>query len=274
MSNTTGRVNTFIGAYAGESNTTGLQNTFVGYQAGRATTTGTNNTIMGYQAGSNMTTGNNNIIIGPKSGTAVTDGSDNVLLGLNSQAENGLQNAIAIGANSRVSLSNALILGHKANIGIGTSSPRQKLEVVADEVNASGLRLTNLTSQTKPTQATDQFLTVNEHGDVVKARYQLRINSASEWSDQVFRPTYPLRSLASVATYIAEHGHLPAVPSAEQVVNEGVDLVRMNATLLEKVEELTLYSIQQQIEIDQVKQTHRKEIAELKQLVEQLLEKK
>ncbi|MBD2705842.1 hypothetical protein IC229_34915 [Spirosoma sp. BT702] len=214
-SNTTGRVNTFLGGYAGESNTTGIQNTYVGYQAGRATTTGNTNTMLGYQAGSNVTTGNNNIIIGPKSGTAVTDGSDNVLLGYNSQTEDGLQNAIAIGANSQVTTSNALILGNKVNVGIGSSAPTNRLQLVSESPHTSGLKLTNLTAGSPNALSTDQFLTVTDQGEVVKARYKLRINNIREWSDQVFSPTYPLRSLVSVASYIAQYCHLPNVPSAE-----------------------------------------------------------
>ncbi|GAB3953344.1 hypothetical protein GCM10028805_36870 [Spirosoma harenae] len=289
--NTTGRVNTFLGGYAGESNTTGIQNTYVGYQAGRATTTGNNNSIMGYQAGSNLTTGSNNIIIGPKSGTAVTDGSDNVLMGYNSQAEEGLQNAIAIGANSRVTASHALILGNQVNVGIGTSAPTNRLEVISQSPNTSGLTLTNLTEASPAIRTTDQFLTVNEKGEVVKARYQLRISSPAEWSDKVFSSSYQLRSLPSVATYIAKQGHLPGVPSAEQVAKDGIDLVKMNALLLEKVEELTLYSIQlanenqtirqqlqsehnqQQARIDWLEKQHKQEIAEVKKLVNQLLKK-
>ncbi|MVM31133.1 hypothetical protein GO755_13915 [Spirosoma sp. HMF4905] len=254
--------NIFVGSKAGYINTIGSQNTFIGYQAG-FNVTASANTFVGYQAGRSVTTGNNNIIIGPNSGTAVTDGSENVLMGYNSQAEDGLYNATAIGAGSRVAISNAFILGNNANVGIGTSAPKSRLEVVSEASGTSGIRLTNLTSQHRTAQTTDQFLTVNEHGDIIKARYQLRINNANEWSDKVFSAAYQLRPLGSVADYIDQHGHLPGVPSADEVVNQGVDLVKMNATLLEKVEELTLYSIQQQKEIDQ-----------LKQLVRQLVEKK
>lgn len=161
-------------------------------------------------------------------------------------------------------------------MGIGTSAPTARLEVVSEAIDASGLRLTHLTSQSKPVQATDQFLTVNEQGDVIKARYQLRITNANEWSDKVFTPSYQLRPLPSVADYIRLNGHLPGIPSAEQVVKAGVDLAKMHAILLEKVEELTLYSIQlekttqqQNQELQAIKQ----EQAQLKQLLQQLLKR-
>lgn len=276
----TGSFNTFLGARTGKANTTGNNNVFVGYQAGLTNSTGQANTFLGFHAGYTITTGSNNIIIGPNSGTAITTSDENVLMGYNSQAEDDLWNATAIGANSRVAISNALILGNNANVGIGTSSPTVRLEVVSEFPDVSGLRLTNLTNQSKSNRQTDQFLTVNENGDVVKARYQLRINNASEWSDKVFLPTYQLRPLSSVATYIAQHGHLPNIPSAEVVIKEGVDLVKMNAILLEKIEELTLYIIEQQ-QMNQVLHTkvtelekQQAKVVQLEEMIKELLKKK
>ena len=188
-------------------------------------------------------------------------------MGYNSQAVDGLDNATAIGANSRVATSNALILGNQANVGIGTSAPTARLEVVSEMPDASGLRLTNLTARSQPTQSTDQFLTVNQQGDVVKARYQLRINNASEWSDNVFEPGYKLAPLASVAAYISQHGHLPGVPSAEQIVRDGVDMAKMNATYSIQLEKARQ---QDQQELQVVKQKQ----AELERLLKQVLNRK
>jgi hypothetical protein len=266
----------FIGSKSGYVNRSGNQNTLLGYQAGYNLTS-SSNTLVGYQAGRNVTTGSNNIIVGPMSGTAITDGSDNVLLGYNSQAEDGLHNATAIGSGSRVAVSNALILGNGANVGIGTSAPATPLEVVSPKADQSGLRLTSLTTSSPSALATDQFLTVNQQGDVVKARYQLRISDVSQWSDKVFSPTYQLRPLGAVASYVHQQGHLPGIPSTEQVQREGVDLVKMNSLLLEKVEELTLYGIEQvktNQQQQQVLQQQQVRIDKLERLVEQLLQKK
>lgn len=65
----------------------------------------------------------------------------------------------------------------------------------------------------------------------------------TEWSDFVFEDDYDLPSLAEVERHIAEKGHLPDVPSAAEVAAEGVSIGAMQATLLQKVEELTLYLI-------------------------------
>ena len=64
------------------------------------------------------------------------------------------------------------------------------------------------------------------------------------WSDYVFESDYHLRSLSEVEDFISENGHLPDVPSAEEVAANGVSLGTMDATLLRKIEELTLYTLE------------------------------
>ncbi len=54
-----------------------------------------------------------------------------------------------------------------------------------------------------------------------------------------------------------KHKHLPDIPSAEQVVREGLDLAVMDAKLLRKVEELTLHIIHLNKEIERLKKGHR-----------------
>lgn len=74
------------------------------------------------------------------------------------------------------------------------------------------------------------------------------------WPDYVFHPDYSLPSLPSVATYIKANQHLPDMPSADSVAKNGVDLGSNQAQLLKKVEELTLYVIQQQQQQGELKQ--------------------
>ncbi|MEQ8435828.1 MAG: hypothetical protein RIA71_16480 [Oceanicaulis sp.] len=68
--------------------------------------------------------------------------------------------------------------------------------------------------------------------------------------DYVFETGYDLRTLAEVRAFIDENGHLPNVPSAADVAENGVNVSEMQMLLLEKVEELTLYTLAQQEEID------------------------
>jgi len=72
------------------------------------------------------------------------------------------------------------------------------------------------------------------------------------WPDYVFSSSYDLRPLDDVEEFIDEHHHLPGIPSAAEIDSTGVDLGEMNRLLLEKVEELTLYVIQQNEKTDQL----------------------
>ena len=64
------------------------------------------------------------------------------------------------------------------------------------------------------------------------------------WSDFVFKKDYNLMSLAEVERYVKENGHLPGVPSAADVEENGIGLGEMNAILLQKIEEMTLHLIE------------------------------
>lgn len=75
----------------------------------------------------------------------------------------------------------------------------------------------------------------------------------TNWPDFVFDDDYNLLSLNEVEDYIKENKHLPAIPSTEEVHANGLDLAQMDAKLLQKIEELTLYVIQQQKEINELK---------------------
>ena len=78
---------------------------------------------------------------------------------------------------------------------------------------------------------------------VLRAR-SIRVD-ANVWADYVFEKGYRLRSLKEVEAFINANGHLPEVPSAAEVAKNGIDVSETNALLLKKVEELTLYLIDQ-----------------------------
>ena len=74
------------------------------------------------------------------------------------------------------------------------------------------------------------------------------------WPDYVFEDSYQLPTLSQVEQHIKENGHLQNIPSAKEVVKNGVKLGEMNKLLLEKIEELTLYTIDQEKEIETLHQ--------------------
>jgi len=75
------------------------------------------------------------------------------------------------------------------------------------------------------------------------------------WADYVFGKDYQLPSLETLKTYIDQNHHLPEIPSEQEVAKNGISLGEMNKLLMKKVEELTLYLIQQnKLLVDQQKQ--------------------
>lgn len=78
----------------------------------------------------------------------------------------------------------------------------------------------------------------------------VKIESVENFADFVFDKDYNLRSLNEVDQFIQKNGHLPEIPSATEVKENGIDLVEMQVKLLQKVEELTLYVISLQKTVD------------------------
>ena len=105
-----------------------------------------------------------------------------------------------------------------------------------------------------------KLMTMTSNGDLAIGTnktngYKLSVNGkirASEvkvytgWADYVFKKDYQLPTLQEVARHIAEKGHLINIPSAAEVAANGIQLGEMNAKLLEKIEELTLYTLEQE----------------------------
>ncbi|MEW2921815.1 fibronectin type III domain-containing protein [Muricauda sp. ANG21] len=94
----------------------------------------------------------------------------------------------------------------------------------------------------------------------------VKVELQGNWPDFVFTDDFNLLDLTEVKKFIEEHGHLPNIPSAEQVQEEGIDLGAMNAKLLQKIEELTLYILSQEEEIKSLKE----ENAVIKDIVNRL----
>jgi len=78
---------------------------------------------------------------------------------------------------------------------------------------------------------------------------EIKVETAN-WPDYVFAKNYGLASLKETEQHIKEKGHLPGIPSAEEVKANGIDLGEMNAKLLQKIEELTLHLIEQNKKIN------------------------
>ena len=82
---------------------------------------------------------------------------------------------------------------------------------------------------------------------------EIKVKSTNPYTaDFVFDKDYKLPTLNEVEQFVTEYKHLKDVPSAKEIETEGTDLQKMTGILLQKIEELTLYTIQQQKQIDEL----------------------
>ncbi|RXK82892.1 hypothetical protein [Filimonas effusa] len=148
------------------------------------------------------------------------------------------------------------------NVGIGTKTPAYKLDVNGDSRFSRGVG-SELIVQTPSTDVrlytAGTPLCVPDAnvgiGTVTPGAYRLAVEGTvgarkvkvtqEVWADYVFDSSYQLPSLSHVESFIKENKHLPEVPSAAEVKKEGLDLGDNQVLLLKKIEELTLYIIQQ-----------------------------
>ena len=224
--NSSGSANTFIGGESGLNNTSGGRNTFIGYSSGNGNDTGEGNTYVGYWGGGERN-GSNNTCIGSGAGGESSSGSGNVLIG--SYVGWGLSsdNTLMI---DNIENDKPLIWGNfaqdqlKFNAKVGVGYGFGNYPTTSGSINVSNYNL---------------FV----KGGILTE--EVRVSLTNTWADYVFKKDYKLPTLQEVEKQIQEKGHLLNVPSAEEVKNNGIELGEMSKIQQEKIEELTLYIIEQ-----------------------------
>lgn len=88
---------------------------------------------------------------------------------------------------------------------------------------------------------------------ILTEKVKVAIASSGAWADYVFATDYNLKPLSEVEKFIKTNNHLPNIPSATELATEGLDLGKMQALQMEKIEELTLYLIDMKKEIEVLK---------------------
>ncbi len=138
------------------------------------------------------------------------------------------------------------------NVGIGkTPDGTAKLDV-AGNIKAQEIEVTLASMQD-----------LNLNGTLAANNITVKANGNT--ADFVFSDTYKLKDLTEVETFIKTNKHLENIPSATEMEKQGVNLAEMNKLLLQKVEELTLYAIEKDKEVEELKADRKKEAEKLEE---------
>lgn len=266
--NTTSSFNAFFGTMSGQTNTTGYQNTFIGSNSGLGNTSGNNNTFLGHNSGGTNTIGNGNAFVGSYTGYNNNTGENNTFIGAQAGLRSTGSNNVFLGSNVGVNdtSSNRLLIDNSTN-----STPLIWGDFATDQLKLNGKVGIGLYAGNIPTTAGG--VNVSNYNLFVKGGIltdEIRVRINTTWADYVFNDNYKLKSLSELESYIKEHKHLPNVPSAAQIAKEGVEMGNISKIQQEKIEELTLYIIEQ----DKQLKLQQKEITELKEAVKNMLNSK
>ena len=197
---------------------------------------------------------------------------------------------------------NNLVLSSSGKVGIGTTNPIAKLDVRSDGpatygvrlVNTSGNRLISFYESSNGSGAlagynstnsntlwlngegnsflnggnvgigtTDPKNKLSVNGTIWAKKVKVSLIDAADW---VFEDDYDLRTLDEVEKYVKNNKHLPEIPSAEEFRQNGLNVAEMDNKLLQKIEELTLYLIEQ----NKQNQAQQKQLETQSALIDQL----
>lgn len=239
---------------------------------------------VGFSIGSYATAnGANSYAIGEYVSTSNT-GSMTIGRGINSgtKLSNGTANSLAIGFNSDIPtffVGASSGSGTTGDIGIANSSPQAKLHVTGNgesfllegddkafmsfypqdygsgRMGYFGFKdslTTDITIENEVDGGDISIITDTGSINLVGSVWtkEIVVQLTDPWPDYVFEKKYKKHSLYELEKFIEINKHLPNVPSAIDIEIDGVNLAQMDAILLEKIEELTLYTIEQQKLID------------------------
>ena len=267
--NTTGTYNMGVGTSALETNISGGNNSAIGVAAGFYIT-GSDNVAIGTSAAAGVGNGSGNVAIGSESmkGTNVytsQNRSYNTAIGYQSLRDNltgngnvaiGYQSAFNETGSNKLYISNSntttpLIGGDFTNNYVkfhtGTSVPTATAGFVAiGDFTAAGSTTTpgvGAINSFPAFTAGSQYRLIVQDG-ILTEKLKVALRNGAEWADYVFEPDYKLMPLEEVEKFSKQNKHLPNVPSADDMVKDGIDFAKTSQMFMEKIEELTIHIIE------------------------------
>ncbi len=291
--NTTANNNTFIGGHAGRQNTNGYSNVGLGVNAIRSNEGGFNNvglgtfagysslgnknTYVGALAGYSNVSGSNNVFLGHRAGYYETGGSklyidnsntsnpliygdfDNDDLTINGSLDvdaTGNEEAIiSLTATDNDTWDSQIQfkVGNTIRHRIVDHTEYDRLMLIPgvgdQQVHVSGELLVGAGNNWDTPAGYRLFV---KEG-ILTEKVKVATYGSTDWADFVFEEDYDLNTTEDVEQFIKENKHLPNVPSAQEVNDNGVDMVEMDATLLRQIEELWLHVIELKKENEDLK---------------------
>ncbi|MDR1679194.1 MAG: hypothetical protein LBR81_05380 [Prevotellaceae bacterium] len=246
LERTTGNENIALGYKAMFNAGSGNRNIGIGYQSLLNITSGRENTGLGTYVLQSLSSGEHNIAMGYGAGRDLTTGSQNIIFGRETHVSSSYSYNIIIGYRSAALMGdNNIIIGKKISLPAGTSNG----------LNIGGVLFGSGLQSELPGNPTAQPANGKIGINVVNPQYTLDVNGTirakevlvnlEAGADFVFEDNYSLMKLDELDEYVKTNKHLPDVAPAAVMESEGISVSEMNALLLRKIEELTLYIIAQ-----------------------------
>ncbi len=158
---------------------------------------------------------------------------------------------VTSGTNTVGTIAKFSATGTVANSSITEAAVTNANEVKLNSKSAGYLAVGDFGAGTPMTVPTGYRLVVQD--GILTEKVKVAVRTQGDWADYVFEPNYSLMPLNEVEQFVKENKHLPNVPSADQMVEQGVEVGKTSKMFMEKIEELTLYMIELKKEIEALK---------------------